>query len=276
MDVNASTPFGRTPMHAAAARDHLTVLDLLLKYAASIRQTDCYGMTAHDVAKEMLSELCAKRLRVMLLNLRGMIGQKTSRDNRSRSGIPHGKHTLRESLLEMPSRSNTVTDMRAHSTVSQNSEENRDVNTSHNIKRNKRKTPLNASLADNSSVNNTKTDIVYTPSTVLKNQGDSKRLIKWKDAPTGNTYWQVIEIGQDESRNISKAMDIKPIALLQQTKVLKFDRNTKEPTVPPGSPVSSISRTEGTSMMTPRESIFSKYSSGRSISPKSVRFSKVR
>ena len=70
------------------------------------------------------------------------------------------------------------------------------------------------------------------PTTVLKSSSDSKKLIKWKDAPTGNTYWQVIELDKGHNRSINKAMDIKPIALLQQTKVLKFDRTRREPTVP--------------------------------------------
>ena len=71
VDVTQCTPFGRTPLHAAAARDHLSVLDLLLKHGSSVRRTDCYGFSAVDVATEMASDLCAKRFRVLLLNLRG-------------------------------------------------------------------------------------------------------------------------------------------------------------------------------------------------------------
>ena len=117
IDVNQSTPFGRTPLHAAAARDHLGVLDLLLKYGASIRRTDCYGFSAVDVAKEMSSDQCAKRFRVLLLNLRGGVGQNTSRDIRSGTSLSDKKSASRFDLPHMPSRSNTVGEIQTHSTI---------------------------------------------------------------------------------------------------------------------------------------------------------------
>lgn len=275
VDLNATTPFGRTPLHAAAARDRLVVLDLLLKYGASIRRTDCYGFSAIDVAKDMSSDLTAKRLRVMLLNLRGMIGQNVSRESRARSGTPGRKTPLRIDLPEMPGRSKTVVDIRTRSTLSQTSEDTLQDRTTPTVKRHKRTIPLSTSLSlsDSSSANINKTNKTSVPTSVLKNNSDSKKFIKWKDAPTGNTYWQVIELDKNVNRNVSRAMDIKPVALIQQTKVLKFDKAQKEPVVPPGTPVSC--KTEG-SGNTPRETIFTKYTGGDSVTPKSVRFSRAR
>ena len=137
-------------------------------------------------------------------------------------------------------------------------------------------TPASTVLSDASStyINKQNHMMISAPTTVLKSSNDSKRLIKWKDPPTGNTYWQVIELDKGDNRSINKAMDIKPIALLQQTKVLKFDRARREPTVPPGSPVSSRGLEEN--VVTPRGSIFTKYTGGNTETPKTVRFSRAR
>lgn len=277
VDVNQSTPFGRTPLHAAAARDQLGVLDLLLKHGASIRRTDCYGFSAVDVAKDMSSDQCAKRFRVLLLNLRGGVGQNTSRDIRSGTSLSDKKSASRFDLPNMPSRSNTVGEIQTHSTLSQMSEDMTHYDSvTPSVHRHKRLTPASTVLSDASSTYLNKQNHVMTsvPTTVLKSSSDPKKLIKWKDAPTGNTYWQVIELDKGHNRIINKAMAIKPIALLQQTKVLKFDRTRREPTVPPGSPVSSRGLEEN--MATPRESIFTKYNGGGSASSKSVRFSNSR
>ena len=221
----------------------------------------------------MSSDLCAKRFRVLLLNLRGGIGHNTSRDLRSGTSQSEKKSTLRVDLPHMLGSSNTVGEIRNHSTQSQVSE-----NTTHyesttpTIRRQKGITPASTMLSDISSAytNKQNHEVTSVLATVLKNSNDSKKLIKWKDAPTGNTYWQVIELEKGNNRGISSAMDIKPMAILQQTKVLKFDRTRREPMVPPGSPVSSRGVEEN--VVTPRESIFTKYSGGGTVTPKSVRF----
>ena len=214
----------------------------------------------------------------MLLNLRGMIGQNTSHDHRSRSGIQDRRHLHRNKPPETPSRSNTVADMRTRSNLSHVSDDHHGntENTPATIKRYKRMTPLSATLSESSSINIAKPDTSFTqPITVMTNKNDSKKLIKWKDMPTGNTYWQVLELNKDDRYSISNAVDIKPIALVQQTKVLKFDKSNKDPAVPPVSPASGASKSEE-KKNTPRESIFNKFSGGTSIAPKTVRFSKAR
>ena len=278
VDVNAGTPFGRTALHAAVARDNLSVLDLLLKYAASIRQTDCYGESAQDVAKNMASEGCAKRLRIMLLNLRGMVAFNQPTDSRSRSGYQDRRHLLKNGHTELPNRSNTVAEIRTRTNLSHVSESHIETNTERSsstmMARHKRKPTLSASLSECSSVNQCKSDTSYTqPITVMTNNSDSKKLIKWKDVPSGNTYWQVLDFGKNGSQSISNAMDVKPIALLQQRKVLKFDRTNKDLLAPSSSIAGGTAKSDenGTA---PRESIFTKFSG--SSSPKSVRFSKVR
>ena len=51
-DVNMKTPFGRTPLHAAASQGHSNTIDLMLEKGASMDESDIQGNTPLMVASQ--------------------------------------------------------------------------------------------------------------------------------------------------------------------------------------------------------------------------------
>lgn len=71
VDINGTTQFGRTALHAAASKDNLITLKYLIDHGAKIYITDLLGKSPLDVAQSCASHMCEKNLKIMQLNLRG-------------------------------------------------------------------------------------------------------------------------------------------------------------------------------------------------------------
>ncbi|XP_076109671.1 uncharacterized protein LOC143078672 isoform X2 [Mytilus galloprovincialis] len=71
VDINGTTQFGRTALHAAASKDNLITLKYLIDHGAKINITDLLGKSPLDVAQSCASLMCEKNLKIMQLNLRG-------------------------------------------------------------------------------------------------------------------------------------------------------------------------------------------------------------
>lgn len=83
VDVNSSTRFGRSPLHAAVAKDHVTIVEMLINQGAALLQTDRFKCTALDVARQMSADLCLRKLRLKQFSLY----ENTANVKRSRSRI---------------------------------------------------------------------------------------------------------------------------------------------------------------------------------------------
>ena len=91
-----------------------------------------------------------------------------------------------------------------------------------------------------------------------------KRIVRWRDVPKENMYWQVIELPRREETAVEKAVDVKPVAIIQQKKVLKFaTASSPEPCPAPPS-------------VTPNQECFYGDQEQPRLNPKSVRFTKAR
>ncbi|KAH3784634.1 serine/threonine-protein kinase dst2-like [Dreissena polymorpha] len=71
VDPNSTTIFGRTPLHAAVAKDMVVIMDHLVDKGAVIHRPDCHGDSPLKIAQKMNAVLCFRRIRLMQLNLRG-------------------------------------------------------------------------------------------------------------------------------------------------------------------------------------------------------------
>lgn len=63
VNPNGRTPFRRTAMFAAVAKDDVRILELLLTQGASATLKDCHGHTALDVARRGFSRKCVNVMR---------------------------------------------------------------------------------------------------------------------------------------------------------------------------------------------------------------------
>ncbi|XP_061162439.1 microtubule-associated protein 9-like [Saccostrea echinata] len=88
VNMNGSTHFGRTALHAAVCKDRIQIVNMLLDAGASVHVYDRYSQSPVDVAKSYNSFQCEKRLRLMQLNLRGLkdLQGKNSYSNLHRKG----------------------------------------------------------------------------------------------------------------------------------------------------------------------------------------------
>jgi hypothetical protein len=67
IDINGSTQFGRTALHAAASKDNFIILKYLIDHGAKIYSTDLLGKSPLDTAKSFSSYMCEKNLKVLIV-----------------------------------------------------------------------------------------------------------------------------------------------------------------------------------------------------------------
>ncbi|XP_062580304.1 uncharacterized protein LOC134242236 [Saccostrea cucullata] len=72
VNMNGSTHFGRTALHAAVCKDRIQIVNMLLDAGATVHVYDIYSQSPVTIAKSYNSFQCEKRLRLMQLNLRGL------------------------------------------------------------------------------------------------------------------------------------------------------------------------------------------------------------
>lgn len=234
VDPNTGTLFGRRPIHASVARDHVTILDMLNQHGASLMQADCFGVTPLDIAREMASGLCTKRLRLMLLNLRGSSGSFSLRHHKKLKPA-HSFHVSR-GAESCPPGSDSGYDVTNHdvtrtrSTLSQYSEDISTFRSSPSSQNNK--TRKSASSRDSSAqIARTSRVLSYRPQIndkVTKSDEPQvthpKRAVKWRDAPADSAYWNVVELPLSPKDSVTDAVEVKPVAIIRSRKLLKFDK----------------------------------------------------
>lgn len=92
VNINGTTQFGRTPLHAAVAKDNLIIMKYLTDHGAKITITDILGKSPLDIAQACSSNMCEKNLKIMQLNLRGSDKAfKVSKIPRSAFQLPERK-----------------------------------------------------------------------------------------------------------------------------------------------------------------------------------------
>ncbi|KAK6186183.1 hypothetical protein SNE40_008271 [Patella caerulea] len=69
---NGRTPFGRSPLHAAASKDNDAILDLLVQARADLDLKDAGGETALLLARSASAKLCSRKLRLYNLDKNGL------------------------------------------------------------------------------------------------------------------------------------------------------------------------------------------------------------
>ena len=152
---------------------------MLINRGASIKHIDFFGMTALDVAKAISSSVCAKKLRLMHLNLRG-----------NANHVTQNSHLIKSRCNSMNQKTN-VTGIeygRTRSTLSQYSDHSE-------FSKLKSDTPLHKSrkhISASAPIADT------TKMLPLRDNGEAqdnlkaqqpKRVVKWKDIPFENVYW---------------------------------------------------------------------------------------
>ena len=130
INVNGTTRFGRTAVHAAVCRDHVTVLRMLMDSDADGSIADVYGNTPVHIAKAFQAHQCERRLRLSLLNLRGLSKTEVSFPSRE---TPRTFRKIRAASVPnrlLTERNSSVTQAQRHKSTSASAISRIRINTS--------------------------------------------------------------------------------------------------------------------------------------------------
>lgn len=220
--VNSATPFGRTPLHAAVAKDHVTIVDMLLNNGASHKQADRYGVVPLILAQQMSSAACFRKLRLMQLNLRG--SASSSSTNKSTKSI------------KIQIQSDTRTENSKNEKINSSKPPYSETNSSpkHNFS-----APLHASrkhLSKSAPLNETSRKVPEARDGTYSSLSNattgkirrSKGNVKWKDTKTEYVYWKNLGTHTKTPREVEDTVNVKSMSLAEPKAIIKYSNIAKQ------------------------------------------------
>ncbi|CAH1780034.1 unnamed protein product [Owenia fusiformis] len=103
-DVNTTTQYGRTPLHACASQDKVSMADKLLEYGADPRLADNQGARPVNVASRFGAKACTRRLRLATLNLSFTDSQRLC----DQEDVKHQESSAITNTKQKPKDSNSI------------------------------------------------------------------------------------------------------------------------------------------------------------------------
>ena len=216
------TLFGRTPLHATVAKDHVVMAEFLISKGASLQKADCYGVVPLELAKEMSSGLCFRKLRLMQLNLRG---------NSSCSNVnKKSKLILKIDMNDSTTRETYHPD-RTQSKLSQYSDGGSlpvGSGTARHVTRKHLSSSAPVSVHNRrgmTSRERTQSSLSnFTTGKLVQN----KRNVKWNDTKTEYTYCKYLHSHQNGHKAVEETVKIKPMRLAHPKTVVKYSNIAKQ------------------------------------------------
>ncbi|KAK3581078.1 hypothetical protein CHS0354_033866 [Potamilus streckersoni] len=214
------THFGRTPFHAAVARDNENIIDLLLRSDSRVASVaDWEGKTPMNIAREFSAIICTKKLRLMQINLRGMHSGGPFFHTRTKVSVEiprvENSSAYTKFLKKQPQRPVTVADARLGSVLSQSSSVSlRKVPKDIPMQKSRKHISASAPLKEASTTNLAQSYKMAALS--------GKRVVTWQDIPNNNQHWHVVEFHPKRSSGGNTKSSTRTVTVLQQKKVLKF------------------------------------------------------
>ncbi|KAL4234018.1 hypothetical protein ACF0H5_005672 [Mactra antiquata] len=222
VNVNSTTSFGRTPLHAAVAKDHLPIVDLLLDNGASLHQADMFGVVPLVLAQNVSSSASFRKLRLMHLNFRGNAFCKKSTLSGKVVKVKNSSETLSENF-----KSGRVLSSMTHYTESGPHPRRNYATVAHTSRKH---LSASAPLNDNgrnvfksregcfSSLGNTSTGKLKQP----------KGNVKWNETKTEYVYWKSLGTHTKTPRKVEETVEIKPVTLSEPKAILKYSDIAKQ------------------------------------------------
>lgn len=237
MNVNSTSLFGRTPIHGAVAKDRVTMAEFLLNKGASLRKADCYGVIPLDLAKQMSSTMCYRKLRLMQLNFRGSVRTYSNKKIHIPINLDIAPDRLDTYIEERThdDRPDTYHQDRTHGSI-QDTHYNATSQLSHysdstSLPHSSEQVTMHASrkhMSSSAPVNEynkltaSEGTLSSLSSATTGKTRQSERNVKWNDTRTEYTYWKQLNFQRNGSPAIEETVHVKPVTLTQQNALLKF------------------------------------------------------
>ncbi|XP_045193786.2 uncharacterized protein LOC123549623 [Mercenaria mercenaria] len=222
VNVNSTTFFGRTPLHAAVAKDHVVMVDFLLNKGASPRKSDCYGLIPLELAKQMSSTLCFRKLRLVQLNFRG--NSNTSANKKSKICIKLDTNTdsIRQDTSHQDVSQSRMSQYSDRSSLSNGQETTRHISRKHVSS----SAPVSVfNRRDLLSREGTQSSLSNATTGKLR---QTKQNVKWKDTQTEYTYWKHLNLHHKGHNAMEGTVKIKPMTLAHPKTIVKYSNIARQ------------------------------------------------
>ncbi|WAR12898.1 ANK2-like protein [Mya arenaria] len=201
VNPNGATMFGRTSLHAAVARDQVGVMDYLVTHGASLDRRDSFGHTPMDIALQFNSVLCYRKIRLMLLNLRG----------HSSGGVKKTITSSSKSKEGISDKERAKTAMSQYSDVSSISKPTCPVHVS------RKQLSSSAPAVDMRHKLNDTERTHSSLSLATTGKVRQKYNVKWKETSTEYTFWNLGDMSK-----IEDSVKVKQVSYSLPKTILKF------------------------------------------------------
>ncbi|XP_060555673.1 uncharacterized protein LOC132716418 [Ruditapes philippinarum] len=215
--VNSTTLFGRTPLHAAVAKDHVVMAEFLISKGASIQKADCYGIVPIDLAKQMSSSLCFRKLRLMQLNFRGSSG--------SANAIKKSKLIVKIDTNTESTKQDTYHPDRTQSKLSQYSDGSSlpvGQDTAQHISRKHLSSSAPVSVHTRRGLTSRERTRSSLSNFTTGKLPQNRRNVKWKDTKTEYTYCKHLHSHQNGLSAVEETVKVKPMRLAHPKTMIKY------------------------------------------------------
>lgn len=216
VNVNSTTLYGRTPLHAAVAKDRAAMAEFLLSKGATLQKPDCFGVVPIELAQQMSSNTCFRKLRIMQLNLRG----NYNKDSNKKTRICIKLDTAGRPEIYHPERT--------QSTLSDYSQSKFDHETNRHASR-----KLISSSAPYSGIRRENLMSREGTQSSLSNATTSKirqrnHNVSWKDTKTEITYLRHLNLHKKGQHGVEETVKVKPMTLVHPKTIVKYSDIAKQ------------------------------------------------
>lgn len=184
--------------------------DFLLSKGATLQKPDCFGIIPIELAQQMSSNTCFRKLRLMHLNLRGSYNKDSNKktkicinlDTAGRPGIYHPERTLSNISDYSQSRFDHETTRHASRKHVSSSAPYSDF----------RKDNLMSREGTQSSLSNASTSKIR----------QRNHNVRWKDTQTEITYLRHLNLHKKGQHGVEETVKVKPMTLVHPKTIVKY------------------------------------------------------